>query len=75
MTRTQLREIVAARPFVPFQLHLPDGRVVRVSHPELVLIPPADRTICAWDGEHFQLVDLLLVSDITFGRGRRRKSA
>lgn len=75
MTRARLREALTAQPFVPFFLHLPDGRAVRVVHPEFAIVPPVDRTICVWEGEHFRFIDLLLVSDITFGRGRRRKSA
>lgn len=75
MTRERLRAALAAQPFVPFLLHVPDGRSIRVGHPEVVIAPPEERVICVWDGRDYRFVDLFLVSDIEFVRDRRRRSA
>ncbi len=77
MTRERVRSAWTAQPFVPFLVHLPDGRSLAVPHPEFLSMSPDNRTIHVWDrrGGGF-FVDLFLVSNIEFVRPRRaRRSA
>jgi hypothetical protein len=36
LTTDQLRELVRTRPFIPFVIHVADGRSIEVSHPEMI---------------------------------------
>jgi hypothetical protein len=62
MTIEQLRKMLQAQPFQPFDIHLADGRSLPVQHPEFVGQSPAGRTIGVGvaDGT-IEIVDLLLV--------------
>ena len=40
MTIESLRRIVKRQPFEPFTIHMNDGRALRVTHPDFVLLPP-----------------------------------
>jgi hypothetical protein len=76
VTRDQIRAALAAKPFVPIVLHLPDGRSIRVSHPELVALSQDGRAALLWDDRGAaHMVDLMLVPNIEFERRRRRRSA
>jgi hypothetical protein len=77
VTRDQFRSALAARPFVPFLLHLPDGRSIRIGHPETVAVSPDGRAALLWDERgSFHVVDLMLVPDVEFLRPRgSRRSA
>lgn len=61
-----LRERYLARPFVPFDLNLADGRKVQVAHPEVMAIPRKGRTAIVFkqDGS-FEYVDIMLVVSLT----------
>lgn len=80
MTVEKIREAYSTTPFRPFTLHLADGRVLPVDHPEFLAILPGGRTVIVVlkDGFH-QLIDLLLVVSLGFetdrGRAARRRSA
>ncbi|HVS34054.1 MAG TPA: hypothetical protein VMS17_00635 [Gemmataceae bacterium] len=65
MTIEQVRSFHRARPFVPFILHLADGRAIPVVHNEFLAILPPGRIVVANqpDGA-FEVVDLLLVTSI-----------
>lgn len=73
-----LRDVRNNKPFVPFTLHLADGRQVRVPHPELILIPPTNARIVAVSSSagRIRLIDLLLVVEIELEdtKGRRRNA-
>ena len=77
MTIEQLRKMHQAKPFEAFDIHLADGRCLRVSHPELLAVFPPGRTIMVVQGEgDFQIVDLLLVTSLeVHGNGARRSKA
>ncbi|MBI4582797.1 MAG: hypothetical protein HY717_02010 [Planctomycetes bacterium] len=65
MTIEKLRQLYTARPFQPFILHMADGRQVAVHHPEFLAISPSGRTvIVSLPDEAFEIVDLLLVTDL-----------
>ena len=79
MTIEQLREMLQARPFQPFRIHMADGRHLDVVHPEFLARSPSGRTISvATPHDVFEVIDLLLVtslepiSDGTKRRGRKR---
>jgi hypothetical protein len=78
MTIEQLREMHQARPFVPFDIQLADGRVLPVEHPENVAYFGAGRCIGVAKSEGvIETVDLLLVTSLEpHGNGspRRRRS-
>ena len=77
MTIEELRKIHLARPFVPFDIHLADGRTLRVEHPEFLSQSPPGRTIAVGlpDGSH-EIVDLLLVVSLKpRPNGSRRRRA
>lgn len=66
MTGEGLLRHIKAQPFVPFRMHLADGRSLRVEHPEFVLYLPGYRTCVVGDPETglFDMIDLLLVTSI-----------
>ena len=77
MTSEQLRAVHEAKPFKPFTVHMADGTSVAVGHPELLWRTQGGRTIFInTAGEDVTIIDLLLVTKITFGNGdakRRRR--
>ena len=78
MTADALRGKLDSEPFEPFQMRMPDGRVLRVPHPEFVSLAPSGRIAIVWrgEGERYSTVDLPLVSDLEpiekNGKRRRR---
>ena len=59
-----IREYWRANPFVPFKLHLSDGRVLIVPHPDFFTMSPSGGMMIVWDDkEHSHLVNpIVLVS-------------
>ncbi|QDV38094.1 hypothetical protein [Tautonia plasticadhaerens] len=39
-----IRSMLSRRPFVPFALHLADGRVIPIRHPDMLVISPNGAT-------------------------------
>jgi hypothetical protein len=77
MTIDQIRKLHQARPFLPFEMHLADGRTLPVDHPEMLAVPPPGRTVGVGmaDGT-IEIVDLLLVASLKprgDGMGGRRR--
>jgi hypothetical protein len=54
---------------------MPDGRALRIPHPEFLSLPPGSRIAAVHVGGVFRFVDLFLVSEIEFSRERRRRTA
>ena len=79
MTVEQLRGMHQAKPFKPFTVHIADGTSVEVTHPENMFQSQGGRTIIVnTQGEEMAIIDLLLVTKITFKQGngsapRKRK--
>lgn len=62
----QIRQLLSAQPFQPFQVHLADGRSVSVPHPEFAWVTPGGRTIFVSDGaERVHRIDALLVTSLS----------
>jgi hypothetical protein len=77
MTTNELRQMLHARTFRPFTVHVAEGTVIPVRHPEFVLLTQGGRTayIHSGRGEEVRIVDLLLVTHLTANgasSGRRR---
>jgi hypothetical protein len=73
MNAEAVRETRDSNPFVPFVMHLADGRAFRVGHPELLLIPPKNpRIIVLADGEHIRIIDVLLVVELELDTRKRK---
>ncbi|MCY3016849.1 MAG: hypothetical protein NT171_19425 [Planctomycetota bacterium] len=67
MTVERFRDALRAQPFVPFTVHLADGRSIPVTHPELVASSPTGRTAVIMQyNESTSIIDLLLVASIEF---------
>jgi hypothetical protein len=77
MTIEQLRNMLHAQPFRPFDIHLADGRSLPVEHPEFVGQSPSGRTIgVGLADDTIEIVDLLLVTSLKprpNGTPRRRR--
>lgn len=77
MTSDEVRKFQHAKPFQPFDIHLADGRVIHVPHPDFVYVPPINqRTVVVTDEngvpEHINI--LVVVSIKPSKNGRRRKA-
>ena len=82
MTVEQLRNTQRAQPFVPFTLHLADGRKYTINHPDFISSHPQGRTVIVYKpgtAGDFEIVDLLLVVGIevnhTKPRARRKRAS
>lgn len=75
MTIEQVKQVYNAAPFKPFIIHLADGREVSVRHREFMAFSPSGRTIIVYqDDDVFNIIDLLLVTDLEVRNGQARKS-
>jgi len=67
MTLERFRDAMRAEPFVPFRVHLADGRSISVVHPESVAWNPSGRTaVIIQPDDSWQHIDLLLVTSLEF---------
>jgi hypothetical protein len=65
MTIEQLQGLHRARPFVPFDIYLADGRRIPVERPEFLLRTVSGRTIgVATKNDAIEIIDLLLVTSL-----------
>ena len=75
MTIDRVRELYSAQPFQPFIIHLADGREIPVHHRDFIMTAPSGRTIyVSQPDDTFNIIDLLLVTDIELTRGRNGAS-
>jgi hypothetical protein len=80
MTIEQLRNFYNAQPFLPFVMHLADGRQIPVQHREFIATAPSGRTVVVYQpDETMNVIDLLLVTDLEVkgasnGSGTKRKA-
>jgi len=74
----EIRKAYRAEPFVPFVLHLADGRKIPVRERIFMMLPPGTRTITvAVADDAFDFIDARLVTDLRFRNPpkRRRRTA
>jgi hypothetical protein len=64
-----IREFVAARPFVPFTIHLVDGGAVRVPTVDHVYVTATgNRVIVSFDDGTYDVIRPLMISRVTLDR-------
>jgi hypothetical protein len=63
MHTESIKDLLNTAPFVPFNVHVTDGKSYLVDHPDLVWFTRGGRTMfVATDGDHFVMIDPMLVS-------------
>jgi hypothetical protein len=76
----EIRSLVRAQPFKPFEIHLVNDRVVRVEHHDFISIPPGARTqyiIVYGTQGRFEVINTNLAIAVRLssnGHGKRRKA-
>ena len=56
-------------PFRPFQIHLTNGEVLPVNHPEIMLLPSDEREMfVVWTEKSWNLVDVTQVARVSVMR-------
>ena len=72
MTIEKIRQLYDVEPFHPFVMHLADGREIAVTHREWLASAPSGRTVIAFKpDDSFNIVDLLLVTDLEVKNGSK----
>ena len=73
MRRNELAEALRTRPFRPFKIHVSDGAIYEVRHPELVHLTRHSALVCTQVDdqppvfiERFHLVDLLHITQLEY---------
>jgi hypothetical protein len=67
MTGEEIRKHVQARPFVPFDLHVADGRIIPVVHHDFVLISPRGRLIDVFQlNDDHDILDVHRITSVSF---------
>jgi hypothetical protein len=79
MTVEQLKAMQQAQPFLPYRIHMADGRDLDVQHRDFVARSPSGRAIVVYKhDETFEVVDLRRVASLEVldgkGNGRRGRS-
>jgi len=71
MTIEKFRELTHAQPFVPFTIHLADGRNIPVAHTDFVALSPTGRIACVFHGsaDASSFVDIMLVTALELNPG------
>lgn len=65
MTVERFQQVLSAKPFRPFTIHLADGEEIPASSREFVSPSPSGRTIVVWQpDDRMNILDLLLVTNL-----------
>jgi hypothetical protein len=66
MTAQAIRQYLDASPFRPVNLITSSGKSYLVPHPDFLTFSPTGRTcnVYAADGEYFNILDVLLISEV-----------
>ena len=65
MTIEQLKKAHSASPFIPFTIHMGNGRSFRVDHPEFLSQSPSGRTVIVHQSDDsYSVLDLLLATEL-----------
>ena len=69
MKINDIRAMRNRAPFRPFQIHLTNGEVLPVNHPEIMLLPDDEREMfVVWTEKSWNLVDVTQVARISVMR-------
>ena len=80
MTGGEIRKLFEATPFLPFRVHMANGKSVDVPHPDFMhLSPTGRRLIVDRPDDTFEIIDVLLVTSLETlpqngSRPRRKKT-
>jgi hypothetical protein len=61
---SDIKRVLEQRPFVPFQLHLDNGRIVPVTHHDSVLFNDSRTMVLVVEGDRFHHLPLTHVTDL-----------
>ena len=65
MTLELFANLLQANPFVPYSMHLADGRVLQVTNPELVMIAGDSRSVSLFEPQRAtEFIDLSLIVSV-----------
>ena len=65
MTIEQVRNVANAQPFVPFVVHLAEGREIPVAHRDFIAMSPTGRILTIFYAQdRSAFVDVLLITDL-----------
>jgi hypothetical protein len=68
--------VIRKKPFRPFNIHLADGRALRVTHPESVVVDPATGVAAVYSPlDGFEIIDVPQVTSMAFRRQDRKRPA
>lgn len=74
MTGETIRELLHQQPFEPFELHMSNGDVVPVRHPELALVLKTNVIVGDSNSDKFAICALLHIANVRImAAGSRRK--
>ncbi len=62
MTASAIRELLYDRPFVPFRIHMGNGRIVEVRHPEMAIVTDQEVAVALEEASKSMLRLLSLVN-------------
>src|SRR2546423_13286397 len=70
MKMSGLRKLYGAEPFLPFLIHMANGRKVPVRHREFMALSPSGRTAYVYQmNDDSEVVDVALVTSLELRRG------
>ena len=77
MTIAELRESREAVPFVPFTIHLANGRTHYIRHRDYLSMPPGEgRSVWIYkDSDAWSILDACLITELTFERATPQAAA
>jgi hypothetical protein len=65
MTGGEIRKLFEATPFLPFRVHIANGKSMDVPHPDFMhLSPTGRRLIVDRPDDTFEIIDVLLVTSL-----------
>jgi len=65
MTVERFQQVLSAKPFRPFTIHVADGDKIPVVSPEFVRTSPSGRTVVVFQPDDcMNILDLLLVTNL-----------
>lgn len=67
MTAEPIVELQQAAPFQPFDIHLADGRLFRLQHPDFLTVSPGRRSITIYAlPDSAEVIDLLQIISLHY---------
>jgi hypothetical protein len=71
-----VRELLSAKPFAPFVVHVADGREYRVPTAEHASVSPRGGRVSIWNDDDTQtILPALLISGVKVSANGRRKNS